>query len=114
MTDHPIEFAPYGVLYPTDFSNEGSNAFAHALKIALQHRGNLTMLHVDPHHVEDHRWEKFPHVRQTLANWGMLADDAPHSAVAKELGLGIDKIGAEGSIVGSILDYADHHPIRLI
>jgi hypothetical protein len=69
MTDRPLQ----SVVHPTDFSQAGLDAFAHALRLAVAAKSHFHILHIDR---EDE-----------LAAWGMIAPDAPRSAVASELGL---------------------------
>jgi len=48
------------------------------------------LLHTEPR-CEFSDWLQFPRVRETLAAWKMLAPDATQSAVARELGVTVDK-----------------------
>jgi len=63
------------IFHPTDLSPPSMTAFAHALKLSLGLGADLTIMHVDPQHA-DHDFEEFPHVRATLANWGILTQGA--------------------------------------
>ena len=80
------------IFHPTDFSQDSQVAFAHALKLALVHRAELTIMHVDPV-VAPEGFEDFPRIRPTLAQWGLLPESSSKSDVAK-LGLRIKKIRA--------------------
>ena len=58
----------------TDFSEASDEAFAHALALALAYKHHLYLLHVkNPGGV---RVSSFPHVRETLARWGVIDADA--------------------------------------
>ena len=41
-------FTIHRIFHPTDFSQDSQVAFAHALKLALVFRAELTIMHVDP------------------------------------------------------------------
>lgn len=71
------------VLLPTDLGVDGLSAFAHALRLALDARAGLTLLHVASDEVP---WASFPGIRTTLIRWGVLAEGVDRGAVA---GLGI-------------------------
>jgi nucleotide-binding universal stress UspA family protein len=72
------------IFHPSDFSQASEVAFAHALKIALQSKAKLDIMHVEPH-LEPERayWTEYPAVRSTLARWGILPEGAARSEVAK-------------------------------
>ena len=91
MTDSLLR----SVVHPTDFSPAGLDAFAHALRLAVAAKSHFYILHVKCE-TEQADWVQFPRVRETLAAWGMIAPDAPRSAVASELGLRVEK-----AIIGS-------------
>ncbi|MCC2639715.1 MAG: putative Universal stress protein [Nitrospira sp.] len=80
------------IFHPTDFSEDSQVAFAHALKLALVHRAELTIMHVDPIVAPD-GFEDFPRIRPTLARWGLLPESSSKGDVA-QLGLGVKKIRA--------------------
>ncbi len=106
--------SPMGILHPTDFSQESMHAFAHALKIALLHQARLSILHVGGNRHQDHQWEDFPGVRETLERWKMLPPSAPQSAVFDELAVDVEKIDAAGQVLNAILKFRDHRDIDLI
>jgi len=91
MTDSLLR----SVVHPTDFSPAGLDAFAHALRLAVAAKSHFYILHIE-RETEQADWVQFPRVRETLAAWGMIAPDAPRSAVASELGLRVEK-----AIIGS-------------
>ena len=80
------------IFHPTDFSQDSHVAFAHALRLALVHRAELTIMHVDPA-VAPEGFEDFPRIRPTLAAWGLLPESSAKSDVA-QLGIGIKKVRA--------------------
>ena len=64
----------FGVFHPSDFSPASEVAFAHALKIALQSKADLDLMHVESSIAsEEALWSEFPGVRDTLARWGPAA-----------------------------------------
>jgi nucleotide-binding universal stress UspA family protein len=77
------------VLHPTDFSEAGHTAFAHALIIALIAKAKLTILHVSGR--RDDSWADFPGVRDTLERWGLLPKNSERTDVAK-LGIEVQKM----------------------
>ncbi len=90
----------YGVtisnlLHPTDFSHGSRVAFAHALRIAVDLKGQLEILHVD-HDESRADWKSYPPVRETLAEWGLLSQDAQRGDVAR-LGVNISKSASKGN-----------------
>lgn len=101
------------ILYPSDFSEPSSIAFAHALKAALVARATLTMFHVAPKD-EHARWSDFPGVRATLERWSLLAPGSGKSAVP-QLGINVSKmVVQEDDPVKAILRYLDCHQVDLI
>jgi nucleotide-binding universal stress UspA family protein len=88
MQQEPI----VAIAHPTDFSEASADAFAHALRLALEFRCRLDLLHVRS---RDGEWSSFPHVRETLARWELLPADAAHGQVREKLGIEIRKIEIE-------------------
>ena len=106
MTDRPLQ----SIVHPTDFSPAGLDAFAHALRLAVAAKSHFYILHIAGE-TEQADWMQFPRVRETLAAWGMLAPNAPQSAVASELGLRVEKaiIGSDDPIRGVEAFVEQHH-----
>jgi nucleotide-binding universal stress UspA family protein len=102
------------IVHPTDFSETSLGAFAHALRIAVAAKGSLHLLHIGSRD-EGLDWTRFPHVRQTLARWGMLDEGALQSAVAPELGVHITKasIRAHNPVEG-VVSYVGSHRSDLL
>lgn len=102
------------IVHPTDFSDASADAFAHALKIALTAKCGLTILHVATAR-DQGDWISFPHIRATLAGWGLISKHEPPAAVADKLGVKIAKVELEPqATVGGILRFLDEHPADLI
>lgn len=80
------------IFHPTDFSAESAVAFAHALKLALIAKVELTIMHVDPT-ISREDFEDFPRIRPILTRWGILPEGSSKQQVA-ELGVTIRKIRA--------------------
>ena len=101
------------VLHPTDFSKMSEVAFVHALKIALASRGQLSVLHVQPEGDETPS-SSFPHVRRTLAAWGLVRANCQPEEIA-QLGVRVKKLELEGDDpTEAIASYLDHRPMGLI
>jgi nucleotide-binding universal stress UspA family protein len=81
------------VLHPTDFSDASAGAFAHALRIAVSAKAKLYILHVASGSDDDVM--AFPHVRDTLARWGLMNVGEPQEAVEAKLGMRIAKVDLE-------------------
>ena len=102
------------ILHPTDFSETSAAAFAHALRIALNAKARLTLLHVADKPKAD-EWGSFPHVRQTLADWGLLDQHASIEAIEQRLGIVIRKAEmAPQSPLDGIRHFLRQHPADLI
>ena len=105
------------IVHPSDFSEASAVAFGHALKLALQSRAELELVHVQPHRTGSERdvhWSDFPGVRATLARWGILAANAAAEDVEK-LGLRVRKVlSAETDPLEAMIDYCDEHPPDLL
>jgi nucleotide-binding universal stress UspA family protein len=106
-------FAP-GILHPTDFSEASRVAFAHALAIALAQKAKLTLINAsqDAPTVED--WRRFPSVRGTLEDWGLLEAGSSRSDVFDKLAIRVKKVTVDDSPVDAITDYLREHPSDLM
>jgi nucleotide-binding universal stress UspA family protein len=80
------------IFHPSDFSKPSEVAFGHALKIALQSKAKLDIMHVEPGlSPEKPYWLDFPAVRATLTRWHILPDGVRPEQVVKA-GLRIRKV----------------------
>ena len=78
------------IAHPTDFSDAASDAFLHALALALAHRCRLDLLHVGAAaHAE--AWDNFPHVRDALRCWGRLDAGAGVEDILPATGVSVRK-----------------------
>ncbi|AKH42174.1 nucleotide-binding universal stress UspA family protein [Altererythrobacter atlanticus] len=99
----------------TDFSDAGRIAFIHALRLAVEFKARLDLIHVrDPHDRAD--WDKFPHVRETLQAWGMLPPGASVSQIAGSLGVTVRKVEInDADAADGLTKYlAEHRPELLV
>ncbi|MFN3657907.1 MAG: universal stress protein [Pseudolabrys sp.] len=102
------------IVHPTDFSEASAGAFAHALKIALVAKAALTVLHV-PRSQEHKGSDQFPHVRRTLADWGLMDANAPIEAIAEKTGVTVRKVEMEPQApLEGIVHYLRTHAADLI
>jgi nucleotide-binding universal stress UspA family protein len=105
------------IFHPSDFTKASEVAFAHALKLALESKAELEIMHVARHLADsagDVHWTDFPGVRATLARWGILPAEAAREEVAKT-GMDVKKVVLEGSDpVESMAQYCLDHPPDLL
>jgi len=101
------------ILHPTDFSPESETAFRHALKLAVSARAELNIVHFEPD-PKPTDLERFPSVRKTLIEWGVLPARASQQDVA-ELGITVRKMSLYGDEPGlGILHFLSQHDEDLI
>jgi len=105
------------IFHPSDFTKASEVAFAHALKLALESKAELEIMHVARHLTDssgDVHWTDFPGVRATLARWGILPVEAAREEVAKT-GMDVKKVVLEGSDpVESMVQYCRDRPPDLL
>jgi nucleotide-binding universal stress UspA family protein len=102
------------IVHPTDLSEASAGAFTHALKVAIRTKATLTILHVAAGPQTDD-WADFPHVRQTLANWGLMEGKESTAAITGRLGIKVSKLAMEPqSPLDGILHFLHAHPAGLI
>lgn len=102
------------IIHPTDFSDGSMNAFAHALKIATLARCRLYVAHVADR-AGTHEWQAYPHVRQTLARWGLLDASSPTAAICERLGVEVVKVEIEPQDpVRGVAHFLQTHPSELM
>jgi nucleotide-binding universal stress UspA family protein len=103
------------VLHPTDFTESSRLAFAHALRMALSGRTKMYVVHADAKAADEPDWSMFPAVRQTLAQWGLLAEGSSPRAVFDNLGVRLAKFRVQDrDVVPAILRFLDEHPSDVI
>ena len=103
------------VAHPTDFSEASAEAFAHALALTLAYKHRLYLLHVkDP--ADEASWSSFPHVREVLARWGMMAPEVAPSEIETKLGIRVAKVEIDSTdAVGGIFHFIlSHRPDVLV
>jgi nucleotide-binding universal stress UspA family protein len=110
MINTPLE----SIIHPTDFSPAGLDAFAHALRLAVAAKSLFYIVHIQ-REIELDDWKHFPRVREMLAAWGMIAPDAPQSAMARELGLMVKKaiVNFDDPVRG-VGTFVEQHPCDLL
>jgi nucleotide-binding universal stress UspA family protein len=102
------------IVHPTDFSEASMAAFFHALRIAVAAKASLTLLHVIAAD-EAREWSAFPHVRATLADWGLMKENEPTSAIAAKLGVTVKKVAlAPHTTSQAVMAFLESHPADLI
>lgn len=80
------------IVHPTDLSHTSEGAFFHALKLGLAAHAHLSLVHFHDYATEQApTLAAFPHVRDTLVQWGLLPKGAPQRAVSDTLGLYLSK-----------------------
>ncbi len=101
------------IMHPTDFSLGDHGAFAHALRMGLAGKSELTLLHVSDDRPSVH-WSDFPHIRETLARWQCIPENAAREMV-EATGMQVKKAlrGGKDPVV-EIAAYLQQHPCNLI
>jgi len=102
------------IAHTTDFSEAGQAAFNHALRLAMEYRCRLDLLHVRALS-DEAGWDKFPHVRETLVRWGKLPANAEPSDVVDKLGVEVRKVDIRNSsATEGLADYLERHRPALL
>ena len=102
------------ILHATDLGPHDAVAFAHALRLAIDAKAKLYLLHVADREGGDH-WSQFPHVRETLGRWGLLDPRKPPQAIEAELGLHVAKVSVRASnLRQAIAQFAEKHDCDLL
>jgi nucleotide-binding universal stress UspA family protein len=97
------------VAHLTDFSEASAEAFIHALALALAYKHRFYLLHVKDPERED-SWSSFPHVREALARWGLVASDVARSEIEAKLGIQVAKVEIESNdLAGGIFNFILSH-----
>lgn len=114
MTDSPIadQGAAQLILHPTDFSESSRLALVHALRLAVQNRCRLDLLHVGKD--IDSAWDEFPSIRELLGSWGLVPQNATKDDVVK-LGMHVVKaVSRSSNVVESVEVYCLRRPVDLV
>ena len=101
------------IFHPSDFSQASEVAFAHALKLGLVAKAELSIMHVASQ-ASEVAWLDFPGVRHLLERWGLLPEG---SAIGDlfDLGLDVNKVLAQGrNPADAVLWYLEEHPTDLV
>jgi nucleotide-binding universal stress UspA family protein len=86
-----LQTAIQTIAHPTDFSDSSADAFAHVLRMALDTKSHLYLLHVrEPG--SPGAWTSFPHVRDLLASWGLMGLHEAPSQIEAKLGIRVTKV----------------------
>jgi nucleotide-binding universal stress UspA family protein len=67
------------IAIPTDLSSDSEQLFAHGLKIALQSKAHLYLVHIDEQEHPEATWRRLPTVRALLERWGHLPLNASYA-----------------------------------
>lgn len=101
------------IFHPTDLHHGSSTAFLHALRLAVDTRSRLTIMHVASD-AEAGGWSELPGVRSTLARWGMVKDAADMEGLER-LGVGVRKVVVEGrDPARACVEHLEEHPADLV
>ncbi len=100
------------VLHPTDCSEAGDTAFAHALVMTMAAKAKLTILHVSEG--RGGSWTDFPGVRETLERWGRLPTNSERADVL-QLGIEVQKVQMiHDDPIESITSHLEEHGSDLV
>jgi nucleotide-binding universal stress UspA family protein len=103
------------ILHPTDPSDAGQVAFAHALKVALIFGAKLHILCSKTVDTNNYERPQMPPVRKTLENWNLLEEGSGRSEVFRELGISVKKIDHQNlSPMTAIAYHLESHDVDLI
>ena len=100
------------IFHPSDFTPASEVAFIHALKLALESKSMLQMMHVDDSSLAE--WDDFPSVSETLIRWNLLPEGSGRTEV-DELNLRVSKVIASSQDpVKACIDYFEVNDVDLI
>src|SRR5262245_1567131 len=85
-----MTFSLRAIVHPSDFSDAGGIALAHALRIALAARSGLRILHVTQPGVRTA--STFPDIRKLAVQWGLAKKDDPPWEFWTKLGIDVDNV----------------------
>ena len=101
------------IFHPTDLGSGSETAFLHALRLAVDTRASITIMHVASDEGDvDH--SDMPGVRSTLSQWGLVQGEHDMEGL-KRLGVRVRKVVVDGGDpVGSSLKHLKKHPTDLV
>lgn len=103
------------ILVPSGLSEGEQEAFRLALRLCIEHRARMTLLHVGNESREEVPWDRFPHVRQTLEAWGLIKPGTDIGTVHQLLGITIEKRAVhEGEVTYGVRKYLHRHRTDLV
>jgi nucleotide-binding universal stress UspA family protein len=103
------------IVCATNFSAASRAAFCHALRIALAQTCRLTLLHVGSYSRETVPWERFPGVRTTLVDWGLLPPEADRQEVGGRFGVQVAKrTMRDEEPAAGVVDFLAQQPANLL
>ena len=103
------------ILYPTALQPAENAAFRTALRLAVGARGAITLLHVGDEDRENVPWDRYPPVRKTLEQWGLLPKGSAMSDVYDQLGLDVRKLAFHSSdVASSVQEHMERHGYDLV
>lgn len=106
---------PRSIVHPTDLSFASLDAFAHALRIAVDCKSMFHILHIEAPESEEDDWDRFPQVREMLARWKMISPTATRAEAAEQLGVKFVKATVESeSPVAGVSAYVERHLCDLL
>jgi nucleotide-binding universal stress UspA family protein len=101
------------MFHPSDFSQASEVAFAHALKLGLIAKSELSIMHVTSN-ASEVAWIDFPGVRDLLERWRILPEGSTRGDLF-DLGLDVKKVLAHGrNPADAVLWYLEEHPTDLV
>jgi len=101
------------IFHPTDLGSGSATAFLHALRLAVDTRSTITIMHVASHK-GDTEWSEMPGVRSTLSKWGLVQGEHDMEGL-KRLGVSVRKVVVDGGDpVAHSLKHLAKHPTDLV
>lgn len=102
------------IFHPSDFTQASEVAFAHALKLGLIAKAELSIMHMASDATEA-AWLNFPGVRTTLERWGLLPEGSMRADVVGQTGVEIQKVLTLGrDPADAVLHYLAEEPTDLV
>ena len=103
------------IIHPTDLTATSRSAFEHALWLAYKGRHELVLLHISHDQPSGADWSRFPKVRSTLADWGLIDPHLPAERLYDETGILLTKADSVGTdAAGAVLHYLKTNAADLV